>query len=101
MALPTSPPPAMVISTFSADTGGFGQSCETVAPDDTEYEENRTDFKDWRSSNSCLILTTTNMSTNTNLHVNFRHYNIYIWPRSSIGYYMERGRSMSIKLSYQ
>jgi hypothetical protein len=46
IALPTSPPPAIVISTFSV---------ETVASDGTEYEENRTDIKDRRSNNNCLI----------------------------------------------
>ena len=55
MALPTSPPPATVISTFSAGTGGFGQSWLTVAPDDTEYEEYRIDTNERRRDNNCLI----------------------------------------------
>jgi hypothetical protein len=55
IALPTSPPPAIVISTFSAGTGGFGQSWAIVPSDDTEYDENRIDIKDRRSNNNCLI----------------------------------------------
>ena len=55
MALPTSPPPAMVISKFSAETGGFGQSCEIVPRGLIEYEENRNDPNDRRSVSSCFI----------------------------------------------